>query len=72
MNTLNIPIEVNRIFNVLKKLPYNERKKLADKLLRVKNVTDLAQDFTFIHLASETALAKDWFKPEEDEAWENL
>ncbi|MFA6923356.1 MAG: hypothetical protein WC223_03790 [Bacteroidales bacterium] len=72
MNTLNIPIEVSRIFNVLRNLPYNERKKLANKLLRVKNIKESTRDFTFTHLASETALAKDWLKPEEDEAWKNL
>jgi len=72
MNTLNIPIEINRIFNVLRSLPYSERKKLADKLLRVKDIKEPAQDFTFTHLASETALVKDWLNSEEDEAWKNL
>jgi hypothetical protein len=33
-----------------------------------KNVLSIAD----ITLASEKALAKDWLKPEEDEAWEDL
>ncbi len=31
-----------------------------------------AEDSILTHLSSESSLAKDWNKPEEDKAWENL
>ncbi len=45
MNTVfNIPINFNQIFNVLKQLPYNERKKLA-KILEKKEIRNTTLDF---------------------------
>ena len=37
-------------------------KKVNNNNLKIDNIT----------LASEKSLSKDWLKPEEDEAWENL
>ena len=34
--------------------------------------TKVAQDRFEITLASESALEKDWLRPEEDKAWQNL
>jgi hypothetical protein len=45
MNTVfNIPIDFRQIFNALKQLPYNERKKLA-KILEKKEIDNTAMDF---------------------------
>lgn len=38
------------------------------RFLKTKNVKEKMQ----LTIASETSLAKDWLKPEEDEAWQNL
>jgi hypothetical protein len=38
------------------------------RFLKTKNVKERMH----ITIASETSLAKDWLKPEEDEAWQNL
>jgi len=38
------------------------------RFLKTKNVKEKMQ----LTMASETSLAKDWLKPEEDEAWQNL
>ena len=38
------------------------------RFLKTKNTKEKIP----ITIASETSLAKDWLKPEEDEAWQNL
>jgi len=38
------------------------------RFLKTKNVKEKMN----ITITSETSLAKDWLKPEEDEAWQNL
>ncbi|MCC7573963.1 DUF2281 domain-containing protein [Candidatus Woesearchaeota archaeon] len=38
------------------------------RFLKTKNTKEKIH----ITIASETSLAKDWLKPEEDEAWQNL
>ena len=38
------------------------------RFLKTKNIKEKMH----ITIASETSLAKDWLKPEEDEAWQNL
>lgn len=43
-------------------IDYIEFKKAKENQLKVEDIT----------LASEKSLAKDWLKPEEDEAWEHL
>ncbi len=43
-------------------IDYIEFKRLKGKKLKIEGIT----------LASEESLAKDWLKPEEDEAWADL
>ncbi len=44
--------------------------KLNSKTLRKKNTKKASA--TFSTVASESSLSKDWFKPEEEKAWQNL
>lgn len=44
--------------------------KLNSKTLQKKNTKKVSA--TFLAVASESSLLKDWFKPEEEKAWKNL
>lgn len=55
----NLPSNLlEEVANFIDFIEYKEKK----KSFRINNIT----------LASEESLAKDWLKPEEEEAWKNL
>ncbi|HBG87234.1 MAG TPA: DUF2281 domain-containing protein [Marinilabiliaceae bacterium] len=67
----NIPINFERIVDLVKQLPDNEKMKLAEVLEYETNRLS-EDDKTLTHYASEKVLARDWLIPEEDEAWKDL
>jgi len=68
---LNIPISVNQLFQLIKKLPVVEKQRLLVSLIK-DNLVKPESDAIMTHFASEKALAKDWLSPVEDEAWKDL
>ncbi|MEZ4776726.1 MAG: hypothetical protein R3D00_26355 [Bacteroidia bacterium] len=64
---LTIPLSFNQLFDLIKQLPVQDKKRLLSFLL-----INSTEDAPLTHLAAESTLAKDWNKPEEDLAWENL
>lgn len=67
--------DIDFIVKEIDALPPELLKEVADYInyvkykYRIKDETDKIDDIT---LASEDSLAKDWMKPEEDEAWKDL
>ncbi|MCL2078328.1 MAG: DUF2281 domain-containing protein [Oscillospiraceae bacterium] len=57
------------LFNEIETLPKNIIDEVFQYVLFLKQKSATVSDITF---ASERSLAKDWQKPEEDEAWANL
>ena len=59
------------IVKEIETLPQNLLEEVYDFVgyLKIKKLEKHIRDIT---LASEYSLAKDWLKPEEDEAWQNL
>lgn len=55
----------------LKTLPESLLKEILDFVLFLKSKANM-EKISDTALASESSLAKDWLRPEEDEAWKNL
>jgi len=60
----------NIIIEELKSIPDEVANEILDfiKFLKIKTKTDKTET----HIASMNSLSKDWEKPEEDEAWNDL
>lgn len=63
-------ITKNIIIDELRDIPDEFASEILDfiKFLKIQKKSEKIQT----HLASEASLAKDWLKPEEDEAWKDL
>ncbi|SNS91528.1 hypothetical protein SAMN05446037_102732 [Anaerovirgula multivorans] len=67
--------EIDFIIKEIDTLPPKVLKEVADYISYVKykyKINDEPIKIDEITLASEKSLAKDWLKPEEDEAWKDL
>ncbi len=68
---ISLPLNFNQVIEIVKQLPYREKLKLT-RLLEEETRQHPEKDELATHLASEKVLAKDWLRPEEDEAWKDL
>lgn len=66
---LNISLTFNQLIQLVKQLSEQEKQRLRKVLAKESKEED---DTTQTYFASENVLAKDWLKPEEDEAWKDL
>ncbi|NMA92527.1 MAG: DUF2281 domain-containing protein [Firmicutes bacterium] len=67
--------EINYIMREIDNLPPAILEKVADYIAYVKNrhkIGNETVEIIGIPMVQEEVLAKDWLKPEEDKAWENL
>ena len=58
------------LFKEIEKLPENLKDELLDYIQYLKSKA--AKEKYDLALVSESSLQKDWLKPEEDEAWNDL
>lgn len=67
-------IDREKLVKKIEELPLYLLEEVADYISYVesKNKRENSVKSDDITLASEKSLAKDWLKPEEDEAWEDL
>ena len=68
---INLPLNFNQVFELVRQLPYNEKLKLSE-VLKKETKYKFENDNILTHFASEKVLAKDWLLPEEDDAWKDL
>ena len=70
MNDMNDMTNVKLIVKEIEQVPESFLGEILDfiRFLKEKNKTDRLETV----IASESALKKDWLKPEEDEAWRDL
>ena len=68
---INLPLNFNQVFELVRQLPYNEKLKLSE-VLKKETKYKVENDNILTHFASEKVLAKDWLLPEEDDAWKDL
>lgn len=66
---ISLPLSFMQVRHLVKQLPYEEKKKLAEVIRKDMKQED---DAVFTHVASESSLAKEWLSAEEDEAWNDL
>jgi hypothetical protein len=69
--SIKLSINFNQVVDLVKQLPYKKKVKLGE-VIRKETGMNTDNDKILTHFASEKSLAKDWFSPEEDEAWKNL
>ncbi len=69
-----IRLERKKLLDELKKLPDNLLVEIYNYMQYVKFKTTYKKQVEIIEtaFASQDVLSKDWLKPEEDKAWENL
>jgi hypothetical protein len=70
-NKINISIDFNQVVDLIRQLPYEEKVKLGEVILKEIKTT-AKDDYTLTHFASEEVLSRDWLSTKEDDAWENL
>jgi hypothetical protein len=67
--------KIDYIINEIKSLPSVLLEEVADYIGYIKQKYMINKNGMVVNeitLVSEKSLAKDWLKPEEDEAWQNL
>lgn len=64
---LNLSLSFQQIVELVRQLPETQKywlKEIIEKEAKKEEIQT--------HFATESVLAKDWFKPEEEEAWKDL
>jgi hypothetical protein len=71
--------QLEKAISKLSELSEIEQEKIAQMIMitienktKLVNFRDTLEEISETALLSESSLAKDWLKPEEDEAWKNL
>lgn len=62
--------KIELIINEIKDVPESYIEELLDYIHFLK--TKIHKEILCVTILSESSLKKDWLKPEEDEAWQNL